>query len=204
MQVHNAQWGVTNWSGVQTSTYNKLCLPQPTYLQDTPMQPWYLLSALALLIPCAEAQISTPIEDSMSPQERQATGVETLNPAQLEALNAWLQQHGASASTTDTQEPAATAAITPAAAPVVTTEAPADRWGKREEATDVVSRITGTFTGWSGNTVFNLDNGQVYQQRRPGSWKTQLTDPEVTVGRGFMGVLELEVDGHSIGVKRLR
>jgi hypothetical protein len=52
--------------------------------------------------------------------------------------------------------------------------------------------------------VFNLDNGQVYQQRRPGSWRTQLSDPEVKVGHGFMGVLELEVGGHSIGVKRLR
>lgn len=81
---------------------------------------------------------------------------------------------------------------------------PADRWGAREEREDVVSRISGTFTGWDGNTVFNLDNGQAYQQRRPGSWRTQLTDPEVKVGRGFMGVLELEVGGHSIGVKRLR
>jgi len=60
------------------------------------MKPWQFLSVLSLLVPCAVAQVTGPIRDLMSPQERQATGVDALNPAQLEALNRWLQQRGAS------------------------------------------------------------------------------------------------------------
>jgi len=56
------------------------------------MKPWQFLSVLSLLVPCAVAQVTGPIRDLMSPQERQATGVDALNPAQLEALNRWLQR----------------------------------------------------------------------------------------------------------------
>ena len=164
------------------------------------MKHWHSVAILLLVAHCATAQVVTPIQDSMNPQELQATGLATLTPAQLDALNSWLQQHGATG-----DERGANAAPAPAPGDTQSTAAPAnDGWGKRAEPTDVVSRISGTFTGWSGNTVFTLDNGQVYQQRRPGSWRTRLENPEVRVGRRLMGVLELEVDGHSIGVKRLR
>jgi hypothetical protein len=56
------------------------------------MKPWQFLSVLSLLVPCAVAQVTGTIQDLMSPQERQATGVDALNPAQLEALNRWLQR----------------------------------------------------------------------------------------------------------------
>ena len=56
------------------------------------MKHWQFLSVLSLLVPCAVAQVTGTIQDLMSPQERQATGVDALNPAQLEALNRWLQR----------------------------------------------------------------------------------------------------------------
>jgi hypothetical protein len=38
----------------------------------------------------------------------------------------------------------------------------------------VTSRIVGEFSGWSGKTRFVLENGQVFEQRRPGRWKITL------------------------------
>jgi hypothetical protein len=156
------------------------------------------------------AQTEFRIEDRMSAQERQAAGIDGLTAAELDTLNGWLQRNVILQEPTDPGVATGVSATElPEAEPEVatTTAEPAEqirRYGEREAFRDVISVIRGTFNGWDGNTVFKLDYGQVYQQRRPGRWKTTLTDPEVRITRGFLGMMELEVDGHSIGVKRLQ
>ena len=73
------------------------------------------------------------------------------------------------------------------------------------EKQGMTTRIVGQFNGWSGRTRFVLENGQVFEQRRPGRWKIALENPEVHVSQNFMGVYELEVvsEGRSIGVRRV-
>jgi hypothetical protein len=141
-----------------------------------------LLSGM-LLANTTVAQVTLPIEHNMSVSERHATGLDNLSAEQLQALNTWLQLHGAVLS-----PPQATAPL----------------FGEPATFQDIVARIPGEFTGWDGNTLFNLDNGQVYQQRRPGRWDAKLSNPEVRIRKNLMGLLELEVQGHSIGVRRLR
>jgi hypothetical protein len=156
------------------------------------------------------AQPAFRIEDRMNAEELRAAGLDGLDAGELDALNNWLQ-HNVILQDNDPGELAEQGAeppAIPAAAPEVAgipeaEPAPARRYGEKEEFQEVVSVIRGAFNGWDGNTVFRLENGQVYQQRRPGRWKTSLTDPEVRVTRGFLGMMELVVDGHSIGVKRL-
>ena len=147
------------------------------------------------------AQESIRVQELMTTSEFEATGLDSLTTEELEALNEWLSKNGAlvvesaeisRVKTENTSEQQPEAIVS----------APQTRaYGEREP--DVYSQITGEFSGWDGKTIFRLANGQIYQQRRPGRWKTQLLDPDVRVFRGFVGY-ELEVDGHSIGVKRLR
>jgi hypothetical protein len=162
-----------------------------------------------VVISTVQAQSAFRIEERMNADELQAAGLQNLDADQLQALNDWLQRNviqqttssATMASETEAtvrSEPDPGVAATPSEEQVETR-----RYGEREEYRDVVSMIRGQFSGWEGNTVFRLENGQVYQQRRPGRWKTSLTDPQVRVTRSFLGMLELEVEGHSIGVKRL-
>ncbi|GJM13253.1 MAG: hypothetical protein DHS20C12_16560 [Pseudohongiella sp.] len=144
-----------------------------------------LLAALLLSPSMSIAQDSFPgILELMTTQELQASGVNELSPDQVEALNTWLIRYTANE------------------APILQVES--------EEVIEVVrqgttSRIVGRFEGWSGKTRFVLENGQVFEQRRPGRWKVTLENPEVHISQNFMGSYELEVvsEGRSIGVRRL-
>jgi len=145
----------------------------------------FLLSTLLLAPSSLLAQERFPgIEALMTAEERAASGVNELSSSQIEALNRWLVRYTANE------------------APVLQVE--------NEEVIEVVrqgmtSRIVGEFNGWDGRTRFVLENGQVFQQRRPGRWKITLQNPEVLVSQNFMGAYELEIvsEGRSIGVRRI-
>ena len=145
----------------------------------------FLLAIIIMSPALMNAQDRFPgIEALMTEAEREASGVSELSPSQVEALNSWLIRYTANE------------------APVLQVE--------NEEVIEVVkqgmtSRIVGQFDGWSGKTRFVLENGQVFEQRRPGRWKTSLQNPEVRVSQNFMGAYELEIvsEGRSIGVRRL-
>lgn len=68
------------------------------------------------------------------------------------------------------------------------------------------SRYVGEFTGWDGDTVFTLENGQVWQQIESGRMSWRATNPMITIKRGFMGSYQLSVEGvnRRIRVKRIR
>lgn len=180
-----------------------------------------LLIALLLLfsvpyVHAADARFPG-IESLMTAEELRAAGIENLNPQQVDALNAWIERYtsGAIAPT----DPAPQVSSAPASAPVVEDSpvsfraaevapapAPADNFGRAPEKIDLVSRIAGRFEGWSGDTQFILENGQVWEQRRGGRWKVSLDSPEVRIRENFMGAFEMEVvsEERSIGVRRIR
>jgi biotin carboxyl carrier protein len=69
--------------------------------------------------------------------------------------------------------------------------APAPKNGDRIE-----SRITGDFYGWTGNTVFRLENGQVWKQAGPGYFRVHLENPKIVVKKLLIGYV-LMVDGYA-------
>lgn len=166
---------------------------------------------LSLLSPVAFAAEAQPpaIESLMTTEELRATGLDTLTPRQIEALNEWLQRYRAGtisavAPTAPTPRPAA---ATPAPAAVTAPREADDNFGRPPPPeADITSRIVGEFSGWSGRTRFTLENGQVWEQRRGGRWKTTLSNPEVRINKNFFGAYDLEVisAGRSIGVRRIR
>jgi hypothetical protein len=76
----------------------------------------------------------------------------------------------------------------------------------RVRRTDAVeSRIDGEFTGWSGETTFKLQNGQVWRQSSYAYWYHYAYCPEVVIydaGAGY--VLRLADDSNCICVRRIR
>jgi hypothetical protein len=79
---------------------------------------------------------------------------------------------------------------------------PAARFGfassraeRAEQPDSIRSRVPGLFLGWTGETVFRLENGQVWRQTEPGSFGVRLQDPEVEISRGWLGGYFLSVEG---------
>jgi hypothetical protein len=70
----------------------------------------------------------------------------------------------------------------------------------------VQSRYDGEFTGWSGSTLFRLENGQVWKQAQAGRVTHRATRPAVTIRRGAFGNYRLSVEGvpQSVRVERIR
>jgi hypothetical protein len=70
----------------------------------------------------------------------------------------------------------------------------------------VESRINDEFTGWSGDTEFSLQNGQVWQQSSYAYWYHYAYRPEVIIYESDGGYkLRLsDDDSHSVSVRRIR
>ena len=70
----------------------------------------------------------------------------------------------------------------------------------------VQSRYDGEFTGWSGNTLFRLENGQVWKQAQSGRVSARAARPKVTIKRATLGGYRMSVEGlsDSIRVERVR
>ena len=127
------------------------------------------------------------VKSLMSVAEFEKTGLDKLSKDEIEALDAWLVRY------------------TAGEAQVLQTSSKAVR--EAEKDFEVESRLLGSFTGWSGQTVFRLDNGQVWQQRLDGRYRYRgPANPAVRISRNWLGFYRMTVvdTGKSIGVTPLR
>ena len=161
------------------------------------------------------------IEREMSAEERRATGIDSLSADKLEALNQWLIERFDQVQETvsaevreevleevreaDAAEREAEierrVAIEVEAAKQVIAEAPSEpAVSEPFEAT-----IQGRFSGWSGKTVFPLDNGQVWRQRHGGSYRHNDDDQRVRMYKNLLGMWQMKVlsTGRSVPVRRI-
>jgi hypothetical protein len=132
----------------------------------------------------AQDQEFPGIERLMSKEEFRATGLEKLTPEERKALDAWLLKYTAGE-----------AKILQSSEPV--------REAEDEEDFEIVSRITGDFTGWSGKTVFHLENGQTWVQRLEGRYRYDgPPNPEVRIDRNWLGFYRMTLieTGRRVGV----
>lgn len=173
--------------------------------------------------------------DRMTADERSATGVERLSVDEVEALNRWLSQQLGESFTAPSATDTATATkapepviemATPKGTVVAHDDAPAQNAAIEAEVARRVAqelaaaraddqavevsepfeaRVLGGFTGWSGKTVFTLDNGQVWRQRHDTRYRYQGRDNRVRLEPNFLGFWEMTVlsTGRSVGVRRI-
>ena len=66
---------------------------------------------------------------------------------------------------------------------------------------EIQSRLVGEFSGWRGNTVFRLENGQVWRQSDDGRLVFQADAPLVTIRRGAFGTYRLSAEGVNSAVR---
>ena len=128
------------------------------------------------------------IEALMTPAEYDAAGLGKLTPQERQALDQWLIRYTAED------------------APVLLNSDEEVKQAVQEQ--EIVSTIVSPFDGWSGNTVFTLANGQVWQQRRQSkyAYTGSSAAPEVRITRNFMGFYSMELleTGAKVLVRRVK
>ena len=70
---------------------------------------------------------------------------------------------------------------------------------------ELLAKVIPQFSGWSGKTVFVLDNGQVWRQRTPGSLRYSGGDSNIVITQNMIGkfIMKHPDSGRSVGVRRI-
>ncbi len=165
------------------------------------------------------------IERDMSAEERRATGIDSLSADELDALNQWLIERF------DQVQESVTAEVTQEVREAVLEEVReevreageaeierrvaieveaakqeiADAPPEPEVSEPFEADIQGRFSGWSGKTVFPLDNGQVWRQRHGGRYRHTDDDQRVRIYKNLLGMWQMKVlsTGRSVPVRRI-
>jgi hypothetical protein len=185
-----------------------------------------LCLAIAALLPVTawtEQNSATPnLKELMGPEHYKAAGIDKLNDAERRALSLWLREYVAGSEALPVQPVVSKQSVTaePEPEPVEEvadsppTAKPLDEnWGftnprekKSETERLMYANIEGHFRGWSGKTMFQLDNGQVWRQRVSGRFHYTGDARQVSIGKNRMGFFEMrliDVD-RKIGVSRVK
>jgi hypothetical protein len=173
------------------------------------------------------------IRDLMNVNQFDASGLNKLSPDEIKALNLWLNQYldtrsvsapapGPTPDQVPVPVPQADAlsarpasSLPPETGPSSTKPASsianfgADTMTPKEtpgEPTRIESRIAGLFTGWTGDTVFKLENGQIWQQAATGYYTdVKLDHPQVVIKKLTFGyLLTLPGHGQTVFVRRVK
>jgi hypothetical protein len=159
-------------------------------------RPIALALALVLLPATAlQAQEFSSIEERMSGAEYRAAGLDKLSDEELAVLNRWIRDNLSGS-------PQQASGVAPAG---IAPTASADRRGFPQDGggEDIVSRIVGEFSGWSGSGQrITLENGMVWETTDPSSrLAVRLQDPGVRIRSGVAGAWFLRVDGYNTQVR---
>lgn len=145
-----------------------------------------VLSALSLRASAAEDGFPG-IKRLMSAEEFKASGLDGLSESELKALNAWLIRYTAG-----------DAEVLQQSNEVVR---------EAQKTYELDTRLADGFNGWSGETIFRMQNGQVWQQRLKGRYQYNgPANPQVLISKNWLGFYRMTLveTGKSIGVTPLR
>ena len=154
----------------------------------------FLLSLALMSVSAAAGEPPPDIENLMTADDFSASGLDKLSEAERKHLSEWVERY---------REGAVTGPVV-VKKPSEMNEAEKAEYKKQKEK-QIVASVLPTFRGWSGTTVFELDNGQVWRQRQGGSMKYSGSDSTVVISRNWLGkyVMEHQATGRAIGVKRI-
>ncbi len=145
-----------------------------------------VLALGASCLAAAQAEDFPGIRKLMSPGEYEAAGLDKLSEAERKALDAWLLRY--------------------TAGEAETLRSTSDEVRDATQEARIEARVRAPFEGWSGDTLFHLDNGQVWQQRLDGRFAYNGSEREVVLDKNFFGFWRLThvATGRRVGVTRLR
>ena len=166
--------------------------------------------------------VFSAIEREMSAKERRVTGIDSLSTNELDALNQWLIERFDQVQETVSAEVREEVLVRVREADTAEREAEIERRVaiKVEAAKQEIAEappqsavgepfeamIKGRFSGWSGNTVFALDNGQVWKQRAGNVYRHKGGDYRVRLERNWFGGWEMTMvtSGKTVLVTRVK
>jgi len=164
-----------------------------------------LNATLPALAPLTGTGKPFDLRDAMTVNQFRKAGLDGLSAEQMTALNSWVKSslHAKDETPTVSQAPLPA----PVAAPSASTAAAfgaAMLAPSTPEPKKIESRISGSFTGWSGKTLFRLENGQVWQQAEPGVFAAKMQDPTVVIKKLAFGyLLTIPGDSDTVFVRRI-
>jgi hypothetical protein len=152
-----------------------------------------------------ESDVFDGLSEEMSAAEQASAGLVRLTPTERAFLDAWLRTRFDQLEREVVEVKAATAAEVDRR---VAEERRVERAAEQAVAKDLPfdAEVLAPFNGWTGKTVFKLNNGQIWQQRQQGSYRHQAAGKQVRFEQNFLGGWEMTVigTGRSVGVKRLK
>lgn len=169
-----------------------------------------LLLVTALVLACAppalaQRAVTGDLQAQMTPQEFRAAGLDKLSPAELAALNAWLQGKVADASAQAAEQARRESAQALAQAKeqgrqeVIAKNRGFFDFGSSEP---IESTLSGRFDGFGKGKHYVLANGQEWEQTEAASLDgVHLVDPKVSIRPGLMGVWYMRVDKYNTQAK---
>lgn len=164
---------------------------------------------------CTVGLAQSRFTERLTPEERKSAGLDQLTPEQLAALDA-LVKHDRDSGERVAREKIrkelreeVKAAVTAEVRAEVKQQSKAEIKKEVEEQrlaeTRVLSRIQGRFDGWDGNTIFKLENGQVWKQAEPAMFYVKAVDsPAVLVEKVYGGWRLYYTDGGWVKVVRIK
>jgi hypothetical protein len=144
------------------------------------------------------------IEKRVTPEQMQATGLDTLKPEQLALLNRLLRE--------DVEDRVAQERVSQerASVPPPVATVPAESDGQRKsffgyDEGVIVSRVVGTLTGWEPGTEIELANGQRWKVLKGHyTLNKPLDNPEIKVVPGAAGRWFFRIDDDTPGARVYR
>lgn len=162
-----------------------------------------VLAAAAVLLAMAgpalaQRVVEGDLQQQMSPAEFKAAGLDKLSPAELAALNGWLQGKVA-AVTADVREQVREEAREEGRQEVIVKNRGFFDFGSKEP---IVSTLQGEFRGFGKGRRYVLANNQEWEQTDDATLSgVRRTDPEVSIAPGVMGAWYLQVKGTNTRAK---
>src|SRR6056297_1085181 len=160
---------------------------------------------VSLTATMAQADDFSTLEERMTGREFRDAGLHKLTEQELAALNRWIELR--SLAENELAERFAAQANTGGSA---SSAVPAERetedrrgfFADQPNREPIRSRIDGAFSGWSGNTRFELENGMVWEQIEAGRFSiSQVENSEVVISPGLRGTWRLSIEGYSTAVR---
>lgn len=141
-----------------------------------------------------QAADAPDISKLMTAQDYAASGLDKLSDKERAQLSEWVARY---------REGAITG---PPAQKTPEQRVEAQKAEDIEDKIGIEANVIPEFVGWSGKTIFRLDNGQIWKQRMSGKMRYSGDDYRVVITRNFIGKYSLEhiETGRSIGVQRLQ
>jgi hypothetical protein len=168
-----------------------------------------LIALLSLItaFPLLAAEGFASFEEQMTGKEFAAAGLNKLSPQELDALNDWIRKH--SLATLDTPKSGLVTSYSGNDQHDLKSEDEDADEGKekKKERTTITSTLDGKFGGWDGQTVFKLENGQIWAQADKDKFYTKdVKNPVVIIEPGMFGTWRLQVEGfdEDCKVKRIQ